>query len=147
MLSRLMEIQIWHPPVSAVWKGGRLNKGSMDSASTSVWEKAAPLALALKPDNSVPLFMSLVSFELLPQCWSTERVSSSMSKSICGPFKRSVWDSSCCPSHPAIISTGFHSPKLLRLLFLALETWAGEPGVRLGPLGPQGAPPQLRYPS
>ena len=34
--------------------GGGTNKGTVASASTPVWDKAAPPALALKPDNSVP---------------------------------------------------------------------------------------------
>ena len=46
--------------------GGGLNKGTMDSASTSVWEKAIPPALVLKPDNSIPPHMSLALFEQLP---------------------------------------------------------------------------------
>ena len=44
--------------------GKELNKET-DSASTSVWEEAAPLALALKPDNSIPPCTSLVPFKLL----------------------------------------------------------------------------------
>ena len=51
VLARLMETQIWHLPVPA---GKGLNRGAMASASTSVWEKAAPPALASEPDNSVP---------------------------------------------------------------------------------------------
>ena len=47
---------------------GGLSKGTMASAGTSVWEKAALLAVSLKPDNSVPPRRSLVPFELLPQC-------------------------------------------------------------------------------
>ena len=40
---------------SALWLcGGRLRKWTVASASTSVWEKAAPPALALMPDNSFP---------------------------------------------------------------------------------------------
>lgn len=33
------------------WRG--LDEGKADAAGTSVWETATPLALALKPDNSV----------------------------------------------------------------------------------------------
>ena len=40
----------------------------------------------------------------------------------------------------------FHSQKLWGLLFLALESWAGLLGVRLGPLAPQEGPLQLKYP-
>lgn len=45
-------------------------------------------ALALMPRNSVPSHVSLVPFELLPQCWSSERVSPSKSK--CGHFKEEL---------------------------------------------------------
>ena len=40
------------PASGSVGKG--LIKGTMTSASTSVWEKDAQLALALMPENSVP---------------------------------------------------------------------------------------------
>lgn len=88
-------------------------------------EGAAPPALALQPDNSVPLRMSLEPFEMLPQHWSSERKKSVSSKSMCGPFKRNSCDTSCPPSHSATISTGFHSQKLWGLFSLALEAWCG----------------------
>ena len=44
-------------------------------------------------------------------------------------------------------STGFYSQKLWRLIFLALETWAGGPDVGLDPLIPENpsyvCPPQV----
>ena len=43
----------------------------MNAAITSVWEKAAPLALALNPDNSLPPHVPLALFEQLPQHWSS----------------------------------------------------------------------------
>ena len=45
------------------------------------------------------------------------------------------------------IPAGFHSQMLCGLFFLALVLWAGEPGIELGPLIPQGVPLQSRYPS
>lgn len=51
---------------------GGLNEGAKASASASVWEKAAPLAFALKPDNPVPSHMSPAPFKLLHQRWSSE---------------------------------------------------------------------------
>lgn len=72
VLSRLMETQLWCLPVSAHWVRGRLNKGPNASDNTFVWEKAAPLVLALKPDNSIPPRMSLAPFKLLLQQWSSE---------------------------------------------------------------------------
>ena len=44
------------------WGVGMLIKETMASASTSVWEKAVPLALMLMSDNSVSLCMCLVPF-------------------------------------------------------------------------------------
>ena len=45
-----------------------------------------PPALTLMPDTSVPPCMSMVSFKLLPQCWSSQGMS--LSKFVCGFFKR-----------------------------------------------------------
>lgn len=66
MLVRFMETQIWWSPPTAYWELGGLNKGVMASATISSLEKAAPVALALKPENSVSLHMSLAPFKLLP---------------------------------------------------------------------------------
>lgn len=73
--------------------GGELNKKPVDSASTSVWGKAAPSVLTLQPDNSVPFRMFLVPFKLLPQCCGSERVSS---RSPCtGPLREMGLQPSC----------------------------------------------------
>ena len=61
-----METETWHLPEPAGCVGGGLNKRAMASASIYVWKKAAPLTLALRPDNSVPPCMSLKVLELLP---------------------------------------------------------------------------------
>ena len=83
------------------------------------------------PDNSVPPHVSLIPFYLMPRCWSSERVSPI---SLCvGPLRENAWDSRNLLSlsyNPA----AFHSQKLWGLLFPALESWAGGPGVWLGPL-------------
>ena len=123
------------------------SKGTISSGSMSFWEKAAPPALHLKPDNSVPPHISLESFRLLLWCWSSEQVSPSASKSMYSPFKKSTWDSSCPLSHSATIPAGFHSQKLWGFLFPPLESWAEEPGMRLRPPCSSGRPPQLIYPS
>ena len=52
-----MEIQLWPLPASSVGEG--LSKGTMASASISVWEKAASPALVPKPGSSVLLLMPL----------------------------------------------------------------------------------------
>ena len=45
---------------------GQLRKGTMASVHTSVWEKAAPAALTIKLDNSIPTHIYLVPFKVLP---------------------------------------------------------------------------------
>ena len=84
VIARLMESPVWHLPAGSV--RGRLRKSTMASASTSVWERAVPPALALMPDNSFSPCMSLMSFNILPLHWGSEEVSPS--KSVSGPFKR-----------------------------------------------------------
>lgn len=71
VLARMMETEIWHHPVSARRERGVFNKKTMASTSPSIWEKVAPL-VALKPNDSVLPWVSLVPLELLPQCWSLE---------------------------------------------------------------------------
>ena len=78
MSARLMESQIWHQFTSSVTL---CKKGS---------EKGQWLLLTLMPDTSVSPFMSLVPFKLLSWCWSSEGVS--LSKSMCGFFKRNCLD-------------------------------------------------------
>lgn len=53
-------------PANCVGRG--LNKGTMVHARSSVLKRAAPPALALNSNNSVPLLMSLALFE--PLCLS-----------------------------------------------------------------------------
>ena len=72
------------------WEWGELNKGTMDTARTSVQGKATPPALALKSDNSASPCMFLVPLEQLPQCWSSEQKSPSVSKAWHGHFKRNA---------------------------------------------------------
>ena len=122
-----------------------LSKETMSSANSPVWEIAAPPAFALKPNNSIPSYMSLGPFELLPQSWSSEQVSPSLTKSTYRPHKRKVCNSLSPLSHLVTISTGFHSQRLWRLLFLALEPWAGQPSVWLEPPTPPGEHLQQIY--
>ena len=122
-----METQIWCPPAGS--RGERLIKGTVASASTYFWEKAAPPALTLMPNGSVPPCMSLV---LLSCCPSTgaQRVWVPVSLNA-GPLRLQK------PfAHSATILAGFYSRKLWILLFLALESWAwvlhGIPGFSGG---------------
>ena len=59
LLARLMETHVWCLPADSV--GGGLNKGTMASACTFVWEKA----LALKPYN---LVLPCISLTHLSSC-------------------------------------------------------------------------------
>ena len=110
--------------------GRRFKKGTMTSPSTSVWEMDASLAFILMPDNSV-LWMSQMSLKQLPQHWSSEW--QSLSKFICKPFKKNIWDSRAPLSHSDTIPTGFYSQKLWGYRFIALKPWAERPSVGLGP--------------
>ena len=101
---------------------GNLRKGTVTSASTP--------ALILMPDNSIPPCMSLVPFKLLPQCWNSE--GASLSKFVHGLFKRN-----CLGLQKPVMLSHTLQPEVMGLLFLVLEPWAGELGVRLGPLTPQ----------
>lgn len=82
--------------------------------------ETAPLALTWKSQNSIPFCMYLMPFKMLSQNWSSERVSPTLSAH--GPLKRKVGYSLSPFSHPATV---FCSQNLWRLVFLALETWAG----------------------
>lgn len=85
--ARWMETHVVPSYVCQLGDGG-LNKRPMAPPTTFLWEKATPPALALQPGNSVPLCIYLVPFTLLPQCWTSERVSPSPSMTVHWPFKR-----------------------------------------------------------
>lgn len=116
----------------------------MASVSTAFLDKAATSTLALKPDNSLLLRMSLVHFKLLLQHWSSEQVSSSANKITHRCFKRNSWVSRSLPSYSATIPTSFHSQKLWGLVFSALEPLTREPVAESGSFTFQRRPPQPR---
>ena len=60
-----------------------------NNGSAHLSERKLSLALALMPDISLLPHMLLVTFKLLLWCWSLEGVS--LSKSMCGFFKRNCW--------------------------------------------------------
>ena len=74
-------------------------------------------------------------------------MSPSASKSTLGSLKRNVCDSSRPSSHSTTISAGFHNQISWGLLFIALETWAGEPGLGPGPFTLQGRNSAAKLPS
>ena len=133
VITRLMETQIWHPPADSVGTG--LIKGRMASASTFIWEKAAP---------QLSSWCQVLQFLLCPWCPpiccpSTEAQKEWVRVSLYATHLRgTAWDSRSPPSHSASIPAVFYSQKLWELLFPTLECWAWEPGVGLGPLTVQG---------
>ena len=77
VLARLMESQIWRLPANSVvlcvcGSGSGVRKGTMASAHFSVWEKTVT---QLPSDTSVSPCTTLLPFNFLPQCWSSEGVS------------------------------------------------------------------------
>lgn len=126
---------------------GRAQQRHYGFSSTFVWESAAISPLALQPGSSFPLCMFLAPFKLLPALQlrmsgsffilpvqSTQEtylehlaqvVRELASKSMHRHFRRNAWDSNCPPSYSAKVFAGFHSPKLLKLLFLALQLCLG----------------------
>ena len=105
--TRLMESQIRHPPAGSV--GAQLRKGTMASASTSVWDKAAPLAHTGAEQFSFSPYVS-GDFKLLFPCWSSEGVS--LSKSVHEPFKRNCLGLQKFLSSTASTPAGFYSQSL-----------------------------------
>ena len=99
---RLMETEIWCLSSSSVGKG--LRKGTTASASTSVWEKAAPPALALIRHFSSS-HLSLVPFKLLPHNWNSEEVR--LSKPVLRPFNRNCLGLQKLFLYSVSIPTGF----------------------------------------
>lgn len=63
-----MKTQIWSLLVPVGWVGQGINKGTLTSPTTSVWENSDPPALTLKPENLVLPHVTLAPFVLLPQC-------------------------------------------------------------------------------
>ena len=107
--------------------GRGLRKGTLASASLSVYERAVPQSL---PRCQILQFHPC---KLLPRWQSSEGMC--LSKFSTGALRGTASESSSffIDSNPP----GFYSQKLCRLLFLALETWVEGPGVGLGPLAPE----------
>ena len=75
----------------------------------------------------LPPCMPLVTFKLLTQCWSSEEVS--LSKLCVGSLKGTAWTPAFFP--PTQFPLFFTTRSYGDLIFLALEPWAGCPGVGL----------------
>ena len=73
----------------ALWLcGGRAQKRYSHLYHDFCLEESHPPVLTLMPDNLVPLHRSLMPFNLMPLCWSSE--GASLSKSVFKPFKEKV---------------------------------------------------------
>ena len=114
---------------------GGLRKGTMAICWHFCLGEGCPQPLALMSDNLVPYCMSLMFFKLMSSCWSSEGVS--LSKSVHGPFKRYCLRCKKFLSSTTLIPTQFYRQKLWRLIFMALELWAWELSVVLGPFIPE----------
>ena len=116
VLVRLMEFQMWSFRLPPVWGEG---------SAKGQW----PL-LTRMPDTSLSPYMPLVPFKLPPRWQSSE--GASLSRWVCEWVS---WEE--LPGAPAAPSTNpvptcLHSQKLWGLIFLALGSWDGGPGVGLG---------------
>ena len=80
-------------------------------------------------------YIPLASFKLPPQCWSSE--GASLSGQVHMWFPQEELLRAPTASSTDSISTGVCSQKLWGLIFQALESWAGGPGVGLGLLVPE----------
>ena len=92
LLARLMESQIRHQPAGSValWGEGS-EKGGWPLPAFLSGRKLSPSSY-LDDRHVSSARMPLVTFKLLPWCWSSEGMS--LSKSVCGFFKGNSWDSS-----------------------------------------------------
>lgn len=81
-MNKVDETQPWCPSVQGIsekeqWLLPALLSGRELPPSFPTLPNPHPSVSVLKPDNLVAPLMSLVPSKLLPQCWSSERVSSS----------------------------------------------------------------------
>ena len=95
--------------------------------------ESSPSALALVLDKSFPSHLSLMPFNLLPPCCSSEGVSSSLCMESLGG---TAWDSRsfCLPS---LKSCWFLQPEIMRTYLHGTIPWAWESSVALGPVAPE----------
>lgn len=136
LLSRLMEIQIWHPPVPAGWLGvcvwwaQQSSNGTFQYFSPGESSSSSPL-----PDASQFRFSLYVPgvFELMFLHWSLWYVF--MKEWVCAQtLSEDAWVHSTPPLHLDWVSADFHSQLLWGLLFLALVLQTRQPDVWLGDL-------------
>lgn len=121
-----METHIWLPPMPASWVRGRTQKGR---------KMAEEAALPASPEADSPVLSGM--FLALSSCWPglEPTLGASVSQEVlCGPLEQHLEPS---------LSSWTESPLILIArdgAFPALGHWAGELGVGLGILAPQGTP-------
>lgn len=133
MWARVAETQIWSTPECLAWVREGLKERNHGICQHSSLRESCPSSPSPSPKNSVPPYMSLVPFMLLPHYWCSGKVSFSVRESVHCHFKRKILYSSS-PLPPSAVITSIFQPKLWGFLFPGLEPLAGEPGVGLGPL-------------
>ena len=117
VLARLMESQIWHQP-SCV--GGGLSKGTMASAGLATRHLNFFMCTTDTFQAATPVMELGVSLSSWVRVWV--------------PLEELLRASATFFTNS--VPTGFCSQKLWGLVFLALESCAGGPGVALGILAP-----------
>ena len=112
---------------------GGFRNGTVASARLSVWKRVFPQLL---PWCQTPQFISVCHWCLSSCCPSAGAPNEWVWLSLCvGCLKRTAWDSRS--SSTDSIRADLCSQKLWRIIFLALEPWAGWHGVGLGLLVPK----------
>ena len=113
---------------------GGLSEGTVASLTTSVWEKAAPRSHPDAGKFSSSLYIPSTFQSAAPMLEPRANESAevflwALSEELPGTPEVSFYHNlnSCC----------FLQMEFMRLNFLTLETWAGRPGVGLGPLVPE----------
>ena len=150
LFARLVKSSDSAPPAPASWVEKGFNKGATASASTLVPGESCsdPCPYSCLPEASQFSFSPCVTgtFQTAAPVLGP-RVSEFVSKWICArALKRNTWDSRSPLTHLDAKRTGLYSQMSWGLLYLALLSQNVEPSVGLGPLAPQGEPPQLRCP-
>ena len=118
--ARLMESQIWCLLTgSVVLSRGRAQQRNNGLCQHFCLGESCPPSSRPDAGQCSSSHKSLVSFNLLPPSLSSEGVGVSKSKH--GPFKRSCLGLQKFLCSTASVPAGFHSQKLWRFIFLALD--------------------------
>ena len=115
---------------AVVW-GRKLRKGTLASATTSLWEKVSPwLSPWCQTIQLLPVCLWCLSICCSHAGAQTEWVSVSLCR---GPLRELPGNLAVSVFH----SLDFYHQKVCAPIFLALKPWTGEPSVGVGPLTPE----------